>query len=560
MENRDNSQLFSEFISILVKNENALRVSERAIKLIAEPFDISRLDVEFVLVDSLLSHADEHNKAVLFDSGEELNTEDVYSMSYITGENGKAVFSVYHNTKLSEWTEYDRERIADVLNVLTLAFARMRLIESVKRNALTEPMTGLPNAAGYIGHVRHLQAIGTLPLYNAFYFNLKSFGLINRRFGKDETDKIIIRYSRLLTDFAQDEECIGRLGGDNFVALIKKKRTDDFLKLIGSAETFGMIDDEKMPIVIQAVAGILNIDGEVKEPGSIIGSCSVALNVAKNIAKVPYMYVTPELNSRAFRQKQIAQIFPEALAAGEFKVFYQPKVETDGNTIVGAEALVRWLSKGKIISPGEFVPVIEEDGSICKLDFYMLESVCRDIQKWLDEGIAPVRISVNFSRKNLSHPDFADRIKETIQKFNIPKEYIEVEVTETTDEAENGLLTRFMEDMHEAHIATAIDDFGTGYSSLNILRDFPVDVLKLDKSFIDHHINSDRDNVVLANVVKMAKELNMNVITEGVESWDQVDFLKGIGNNVVQGFLFDRPMPEESFCKRLETKKYDTHR
>ncbi len=133
---------------------------------------------------------------------------------------------------------------------------------------------------------------------------------------------------------------------------------------------------------------------------------------------------------------------------------------------------MRWIRDGRTISPGEFIPVLETDDSICVLDFYIFEQVCRDIRKWLDEGIEPVRISTNFSRKNLSDPDFSANIKRILTTYDIPKQYIEVELTETISENENDRLSRFINDMHNSEIAMAIDDFGTGYSSLNLLRDF----------------------------------------------------------------------------------------
>jgi EAL domain-containing protein (putative c-di-GMP-specific phosphodiesterase class I) len=167
-----------------------------------------------------------------------------------------------------------------------------------------------------------------------------------------------------------------------------------------------------------------------------------------------------------------------------------------------------------------------------------------------------VQISVNFSRKHLSNPNLAEDIMAVLQKYEVPPKYIEIEVTETTDEEEQGMLSLFMNKMKQCKISTAIDDFGTGYSSLNILRTFPVDVLKIDKSFIDNG-NSDNDSIVLTNIIRMAKELHMDVITEGVEKWSQVKFLHDMKCNKVQGFLFDKPMPRMEFEKKIRTKQYD---
>ncbi len=557
MNYEETDRAFSDFLRLIVKTENTLKVVDKAIGCIAPLYGIARVDAEFVVEESTLSFAPEHISETLYDSKKMFDGGDSVRLERTTGESANAVIVAFREAGFPVWTEEQKGQILNIFGILTLAFARMRLIQRLRTVALTEPMTGLPNAAGFIDHLKKLQSFGTLTLYNGYYMNLKNFGLVNRRFGKDETDRIIIRYSEELAQFVDHEECVGRLGGDNFVALIRKSRTEEFLEYIKGVETYGVIDGEEIPIVIQAITGGVEINGPLDDVGSVIGQSAIALNVAKNFAKVPFMFATSEMNTSIFKQKQIGQAFPAALNAGEFKVFYQPKVDTDSNRIVGAEALVRWLNKGKIIPPADFLPVIEEDGSICKLDFYVFETVCQDLKRWQAEGIEPVRVSTNFSRKNLSDPGFADKIEELVHKYDVSKEFIEVEITETTDEAENGLLSKFMYTMHEKHIFTAIDDFGTGYSSLNILRDFPVDVLKLDKSFIDNHTNTDRDNVVLANVVKMAKELDMSVVTEGVERWDQVQFLKDINVNLVQGYLFDKPMPEETFKKRLKARVYE---
>ena len=556
----------SAFIELLMNSEELPHSAEKALSMIAPALQLMRVQSHTCIPPKDKDGKQEFADHIWYDSiGNHdpssmagLDTVDAVHLTHqMEGDRATVTLSSYHSVHDPAWTSAQRQDILDFMNVLMLAFSKSRLISTLRRNALIEPMSQLPNAAGFISQAGKLLNRGQLSLYNAFYFNLKSFGLINRRFGKDETDRIIVRYSKALTDFTEGEECVGRLGGDNFVALIRKEKSSDFLRFISGVQTFGVIAGEEIPILIQAVAGALEIDSSITTADEIIGKCGTALHVAKNVEKVPYVFVTPELNSSVYQQKQIVEQFPAALINKEFKVFYQPKVDTRTNEIVGAEALIRWLSDGKIIPPNEFVPIIEKDGSICQLDFYVLENVCQDIRDWIAKGIKPVRVSTNFSRKNLSHPDFADRILELLTKYNIPREYIEVEITETTEEAENALLVDFMNCMHDEKIATAIDDFGTGYTSLNVLSDFSVDVLKIDKSFIERHTKTEKDSVVLSNVVKMAKELDMTIINEGVENWEQVDFLQNLGSTVVQGFLFDKPLPEESFRQRLKIGKYD---
>lgn len=556
----------SAFIEILMRSEDNPSAPEKALALIAPTYGILRVDSIFTVDTKKPGTKPEVSEWIWCDkessvseaSTAGLDTVDAIHLTHhMEGDHASISLTAYHSAYSESWTPEQRQNILDILNILMLAISKSRLIATLRRNALLEPVTQLPNASGFISHATMLQNKGQLTLYNAYYFNLKSFGLVNRRFGKDETDRIIIRYAKTLSDFAEGGECIGRLGGDNFVALILKEKTSDFLHFISGVRTYGVIAGEEIPIVIQAVAGALEIDGSISSADEIIGRCSMALQIAKNVERVPYVFVTPELNTQVYRQKQIIEQFPAALANKEFKVFYQPKVDTSTNAIVGAEALIRWLNEGQIIPPGDFVPIIEKDGSICQLDFYVLESVCQDIHSWMENNITPVRISTNFSRKNLSHPDFAEHILALLKKYQIPREFIEVEITETTEEVENSLLIDFMNQMHDEKIATAIDDFGTGFTSLNVLSDFAVDVLKIDKSFIDRHTKSEKDSVVLSNVVKMAKELDMTIINEGVENWEQVDFLQNLGSTVVQGFLFDKPLPEESFRQRLMIGKYD---
>lgn len=427
----------------------------------------------------------------------------------------------------------------------------------VQKAAETDIMTGLPNAAGFRTFVSRVRAVGTLTDYNAFYINLKSFGLVNKKYGKQEADHIIVRFAECLASYIDDDECAGRMSGDAFILLVHKDKTDAVLKLTEGVNIRATHNGQEEMTILQAAAGCLDIDDDDMDSESILGRCSTALNVARYDRHVPYLFSTPEMHSRAIRQKQILSAFADALKNGEFRPFYQPKVNTKTRTLVGAEALVRWIRDGKTLAPGVFIPVLETGDSICMLDFYIFEHVCKDIRKWIDEGIEPVRVSTNFSRRNLSNPDFPENIKRILAAYDIPKRYIEVEVTETISEEENDRLSRFMIDMHESGIAMAIDDFGTGYSSLNLLRDFSADVLKLDKSFIDGHTGTKRDSVVVSNVAKMANELDMSVITEGVESWEQVKFLNSVNIDMVQGFLFDRPLPKEDFEQRLRNKAYD---
>lgn len=542
------------FIHSLTESEDSLVASQKAFGLIAEYYHIRRVWMQFATPDSPYTKGGESKNVTLFEAGGDIQEEPGYQKEFQTGEGGTVAFFLYCEGGAAAFSEEEQRELDTFLEALFLHCGRWRLINRVKKITHTDRLTGLPNSEGFIECAEELFRKKELTRYNAYYFNLTRFSLVNKRFGSGETDVIIARYSQELTKFLKEGECIGRLGGDNFVALILKERTDEFLARLAGVETYGMMGSRKVPVKISAAAGVFEIDDSVVHCGRIIGECATALNIAKHIEKKPYVFASEEIRQRMFKERQVASGFEESIRRHEFKAYYQPKVETDSYRIVGAEALARLEHEGKLVPPMEFVPVLEQNGMICVLDFYILEQVCKDIREWLQMGIEPVRISVNLSRRHLANPNLAEDIMSILGKYELESKYIELELTETVDETESAQIINFMRRMKKYDIALSIDDFGTGYSSLNLLRSFPVDVLKLDKTFLDSLEENDR--IVLSNIIRMASELHMAVVAEGVENWDQVDYLKEMSCKIVQGFLFDKPMPKSEFEGKLKEGKY----
>ena len=570
---------FRKCINILTKTTFTIEISNQALSLIADDIAVSRIVAEFELIDALITQTYSTQRYILFDKDNdkpngitdinayrEVNPEAFdknisgkeHKTTFTTDKNGKVTFLIYHDSDKPDWTEENINYINTITDILTICYARYYLVSLIQKSQMFDPMSGIPNAAGYLEFAKTLLSKGQLDQYNAYYFNLRRFRIVNRKYGKNETDKMIINCSKMLCAYAHEDECLGRLGGDNFVALIRRDRTKEFLDHIQNIELVGQINGVESSVVIKTVAGCYEIkENNPEELAFLIDKCAVAMSIAKNLANKPYLFYTDELNEMITKRHKALSYFPSALENKEFLVYYQPKVDTFTWELKGAEGLARWKIGNSVIPPGVFIPVLEEDGSICQLDFYMLERVCEAIRRWINEGLVPVKVSVNFSRMNLINPSFADDILNIIKKYDIPRELIMVEITETMDESEKGLLQKLMNRLDSEGISTAIDDFGTGYSSINILRDFPVDVLKLDKSFIDNHIDRPRDHIVLNNIVKMATELNIEVVMEGVETKEQLDFMKEIKCQTIQGFLFDKPMPEDEFKKKLVDRVYN---
>lgn len=548
-------EYLEKYIRLLTSNENTFEIFRSAFAEIGREYCIGKVAMSFRVDSTLYTVGGSHKEEVLFRQEDPVNETPDYVREFITGEKGIVKFFLYRMAGQPAFTEEEQRDMDIVVNVLFLNCGRWRLINQIKKVSLTDGLTGLPNAGGFLTYVDELLNKNELTLYNAFYLNLERFSLVNKRFGAKETDTIITRYADAMRGFLTEGERLGRLGGDNFVALIKKERTEQFITFFQGVPVYGMLGDRKVPISIGAKAGGLVIDESVTNCGNIINDCSMALHVARHVERKPVVFASKDIKERAFKEKQVAFRFENAIREREFLVYYQPKVNLNDYGLAGAEALTRWNHQGKLVSPADFIPVYEQNGMICTLDFYVLEQVCRDIVKWREKGLKPICVSVNFSRKHLSNPNLAEDIVAVIDRYGIDRSRIEIELTETVDEEEAGLLVNFVRKMKEYQVAISIDDFGTGYSSLNLLRSFQADVLKIDKSFIDEL--GEKDKIVLSNIVRMALELKMDVIAEGVESRQQVEYLKSIDCGMVQGFLFDRPMPEEAFEERIQTWWYE---
>ncbi|MGN1187633.1 MAG: EAL domain-containing protein, partial [Lachnospiraceae bacterium] len=509
-------ECLERFIRLLAVNDNIFMVCQNAFAEFGAAYHIGMLTGTFQVAETVYTVGGSNWEDILFKQDGELKDRPDYTREFVTGEKGHVRFDLYRTAGQPGFTQEEQQDLDVVLDVLFMSCGRWRLINMLKKGSLTDALTGLVNAGGFLTHVDELLEKNELIQYNAYFMNLERFSLVNKRFGAKETDTIIARYADALRDFLTEGECVGRLGGDNFVALIKKERRELFENLLRGVTVYGMLNGEKIPVTVAAKAGGLVIDETVTNNGNIINDCAMALNVARRGKQEMVVYVTDDIKEKLYKEKQVAFRFEEAVKNHEFLVYYQPKVCLDDYSLAGAEALVRWKHQDMMINPGDFIPVYEQNGMICKLDFYMLEQVCRDIVKWKEMGLKPLRVSVNFSRKHLFNPNLAEDIVAVLDRYGVERSRIEIELTETMDEEESGLLISFVKKIKQYHVATSIDDFGAGYSSLNLLRSFPADVLKIDKSLIDELVEVDR--VVLSNIIRMASELKMDVIAEGVES------------------------------------------
>lgn len=254
--------------------------------------------------------------------------------------------------------------------------------------------------------------------------------------------------------------------------------------------------------------------------------------------------------------KELEADIRRAAEHGELKVYLQPKYDIMSEHVIGAEALIRWEHPERgMLTPSQFVPTCEENGYICQIDYFVLEEVCRKMKEWKEEGKKLVKVSTNFSRRHLSEPDFVDRLVNTVNKYGLKPSDLEIELTESVAYEEMETLLAVMRQIKEAGFGLSMDDFGSGYSSLSLLREMPVDVLKLDKGFLDgchEGVSASRDKRIVYHIISMAKDLNISVLAEGVETVQQKEFLKASKCDMIQGYFYAKPMPSKCFGDYLE--------
>ena len=405
----------------------------------------------------------------------------------------------------------------------------------------------------FLATVKNLIRQGRIGEFGGVYFNIKHFSSINDRFGRDCATNIMKLFIHGIQEKILYEECICRVGGDNFVVLFKKDNLNIIKNyLSGMPITFN--DGET--VTVTTTAGYYMIPEATESATDVMDRISTAYQLAKSVYKRPFLFYDDEIMQHQTHVKEIEMMFPSAIENEEFKVFYQPKTQLNNYQLAGAVALCRWFRNGKVISPGEFIPVLEGSKAICTLDFYMLDHVCRDIRRWLDEGREAVKVSVNLSRLHLGDEDLLESILRIIDKYKVPHHFIEIELTETTTDVDYKELKKIVYGLREQDISTSVDDFGVGYSSLNLIREMPWNVLKIDKSFLPTQEEEDNDPSkvkMLRHIITMSQDLGLECIVEGVETAEQVKLLKDCKCYLAQGFYFDRPLPVKEFEQKLES-------
>ena len=413
-----------------------------------------------------------------------------------------------------------------------------------KYKATHDVLTGLLNRDAFETRVKEILAASD-ETYYMLCSNIKDFKLINELCGSEVGDALLIAQAEIINQDESGDSISCRMYADKFCTLLPKRDYNE--EQFGQNMTDMMNRVLSIPLKTHFYFGVYEIVDKTEPVWTMCDKAMMAIDVIRGSYEQSFNFYKEDLFLRIIKEKEIIGEFDKAIENGEFHMFLQPQIASDGR-LVGAEALVRWIHPGKgMISPADFIPVLEKSGLIHKLDLYMWAKAAQQLEKWKREGKGHLSISVNISTKDFYLIDIDEAFRELSEQYDFDIKNLKLEITESALMKDVRKIMKNMDELHALGYDIEIDDFGSGYSSLGMLKDIHADILKIDMIFLQDTENVERSTTILKNVISMSRELGMPVITEGVETKDHVDFLRSAGCDMFQGFYFSKPISVENF-------------
>lgn len=473
----------------------------------------------------------------------------------LDNSNGSFASSAYYSEKDRRWLDVTASVGESDNGERRYIISSTDITDCLGKIQMTDSLTGLMTFDAFTAEALRRSASGNYIGFAAV-ISFAEFRRVNERLGYEMGNSILVSVSEIMARCLSGNEIICRHNASRFVLLFEGEDDNElFVRLSSMLTSIQKQIFDKYKIQIYMLAGVAAFDEET----GVMGAIDRGVAAKKTVSDRAYynrnhiVFFDGALSRQIKERRNIEANMMQALENNEFKVFYQPKVSIASGKVVGAEALVRWIRPdGEMISPGRFVPIFEENGFITDMDFAIYRNAVSDIAKWLEMGIEVPLVSLNVSRFHLSDDNFCGKLNDLVDSFKVPHKYIELEITESllTENMEHliDMVTR----LKEKGFRISIDDFGSGYSSLNLITLLPFDTLKIDGGFFLKNELTDRNKKVITSVVTLAKSLNLETVSEGVETQPQVDFLKELGCDMVQGYFYYKPMPSAEFEKLLK--------
>ncbi len=434
---------------------------------------------------------------------------------------------------------------------------RYRNLRMEKRNRLFElayidPITGLGNYNAYLERTKEKLEINIKK--TMIILDIDKFKSFNKKYGHMKGNDLLKRVGEEIKHAIRKTDIVCRLANDVFgIFLVGEVDVENIIGRLNNKISRIKIGDVWYNLRISM--GVYICDKDEKDVQSIIDKAIMAHDSIKGKYHVPYGVFTEEFEQKMIRESEIENMMEEAIKNKEFEIYYQPQIRTKTEKMEGAEALVRWKKGKNMISPGEFIPIFEKNYFIIKLDEYVYERVCENIQEMKTQFKDIPKISVNISKESLLEKDFLEKYMKITEQYGIFPNDIEIEITERTTVDNNIDMKEILEKVKEKGFSIAIDDFGTGYSSLNVLEMLPIDMIKIDKSFIDQIGKKNQTINLLEIILLISKKLNLKTVAEGVEKSEQVAYLKRINCDFMQGYFYAKPLGFDTLKKYVKENK-----
>jgi len=434
---------------------------------------------------------------------------------------------------------------------------RALLEEKLEYQATHDVLTGLPNRV--ILNDRLRMAIAKCSrektLFGVLFFDLDRFKLINDSLSHAKGDKILQEVSRRLADVIRGSDTLARLGGDEFVAVVTSLGDELNIgkvaqKLLDVLRQPLKINDMEILVTSSIGIAIYPRDGDTID--SLLSNADTAMYRSKELGGSQFQFYTSQLSEYSISRLELEAELRRAIINEEFFLCYQPQFDLSNKKVVSAEALIRWNHPKKgVVLPINFIPLAESTGLIVPMGEWVLKTACKENKRWQDMGLSKIRIAVNMASQQFKQPNIVSVIKNALDESGLEAKYLEIELTENVI-VSNLESINVINEMKQLGVHIALDDFGTGYSSLGYLKSLPIDRLKIDQSFVQNIDINRGDEVIIQALISMARDLNFDVMAEGVESQKQLDFLKNKMCSEVQGFLFSKPLPNEEMIAYLK--------
>jgi diguanylate cyclase (GGDEF)-like protein/PAS domain S-box-containing protein len=448
----------------------------------------------------------------------------------------------------------DEGRIVGTFGISRDVTAQVLAEQALAHQALHDAVTGLPNRLAVMDRLS--QALRSLDRTGSrvglFFVDLDNFKVINDSYGHEAGDRVLVEVGRRLTRVSRRGDTVARFGGDEFVLLRGALRDDDDARLIASRAVRAIGErfvHRGNDLTVTGSIGVVVTADPSASPGVLLQQADIALYEAKGAGRDGFRVFDSDLRARAATNHDFGAALRSAIDNKELFLLYQPLFSLEDQSLRGAEALVRWKHpKRGVIPPVDFIPLAEERGLIGAIDSFVLDEACRQLAQWMSEGQFPedFMVSVNLSGQQLADPTLVERVASSIRTHGIIPSQLCLEITETALIGELGAAAASLAALSKLGVRTALDDFGTGYSTLSHVQRLNVDILKIDRSFVEQITGNDRDREIIGAIIAMAHALGMLVVGEGIETVRQLGELAALGCDEGQGYLLARPCPPEN--------------